>query len=106
MLIKRDTIFSETLRKYPPVGATQRICEESYKIPDSDVTLEKGTKVLVPIYAIHHDPVYYENPNAFDPDRFGKNKKLHDNGTYLPFGDGPRICIGDIFRQIIETFNN
>jgi len=82
---------------------TQRICEESYKIPDSDVVLEKGTKVLVPIYAIHHDPLYYENPNAFDPDRFfGENKKLYNNDTYLPFGDGPRICIGNIFKQIIK----
>ncbi|CAL1683798.1 unnamed protein product [Lasius platythorax] len=90
-----DCVVRETLRKYPPIGSTQRICEESYRIPDSDVVLEKGTKVLVPIYAIHHDPLYYKNPHVFDPDRFiGENKKLHDNGTYLPFGNGPRICIG------------
>ncbi|EFN69191.1 Probable cytochrome P450 6a13 [Camponotus floridanus] len=96
-----DCIVHETLRKYPPVGATQRICEKSYKIPDSDVVLEKGTKVLVPIYAIHHDSLYYKNPNAFDPDRFiDENKKLHDNNTYLPFGDGPRICIGMKFAYI------
>ncbi|XP_029161427.1 probable cytochrome P450 6a13 [Nylanderia fulva] len=96
-----DCIVRESLRKYPPVGATQRICEESYKIPDSDVVLEKGTKVIVPIYAIHHDPLYYKNPNVFDPDRFsGENKKLHDNDTFLPFGSGPRICIGMKFAYL------
>ncbi|XP_070161412.1 cytochrome P450 6B7-like [Polyergus mexicanus] len=96
-----DCVVRETLRKYPPVGATQRICAESYKIPDSDVVLEKGTKVLVPIYAIHHDPLYYKNPNIFDPDRFiDENKKLHDNDTYLPFGNGPRICIGMKFAYV------
>ncbi|XP_029161308.1 uncharacterized protein LOC114933041 [Nylanderia fulva] len=96
-----DCIVRETLRKYPPVGMTQRICENSYRIPDSDVILEKGTKVIVPIYAIHHDPLYYKNPNVFDPDRFiGENKKLHDNGTYLPFGSGPRICIGMKFAYL------
>lgn len=80
----------------------QRICGKSYKIPDSNVVLEKGTKVLAPIYAIHHDPLYYKNPNAFDPDRFfGENKNLH-NDTYLPFGIGPRICIGNTFKQIIK----
>ncbi|KAM0725021.1 putative cytochrome P450 6a14 [Formica fusca] len=96
-----DCVVRETLRKYPPVGATQRICAESYKIPDSDVVLEKGTKVLVPIYAIHHDPLYYKNPNVFDPNRFiDENKKLHDNDTYLPFGNGPRICIGMKFAYV------
>jgi len=86
---------------------TQRICEKLYKIPDSDVVLEKGTKVLIPIYAIHHDPLYYKNPNAFDPNRFfGENKKFHDKDTYLPFGSGPRICIGNIFKQIIKHLYN
>ncbi|XP_029161460.1 probable cytochrome P450 6a13 [Nylanderia fulva] len=96
-----DCIVRESLRKYPPIGATQRICKEPYRIPDSDVILEKGTKVIVPIYAIHHDPLYYKNPNVFDPDRFiSENKKLHHNGTYLPFGSGPRICIAMKFAYL------
>ncbi|XP_072758030.1 probable cytochrome P450 6a14 [Anoplolepis gracilipes] len=97
-----DCIVCETLRKYPPVGAMQRTCQKSYKIPDSDVVLEKGTKILMPIYAIHHDPLYYKNPNTFDPDRFlDENKKMsHDKEAYLPFGDGPRICIGMKFGYI------
>ncbi|XP_029165362.1 probable cytochrome P450 6a13 [Nylanderia fulva] len=74
---------------------------ESYRIPDSDVVLGKGTKVIVPIYAIHYDPLYYKNPNVFDPDRFiGESKKLHDNDTYLPFGNRPRICIVSLVTLI------
>lgn len=85
---------------------TQRMCEESYKIPDSDVVIEKGTKVLVPIHAIHHDPLYYKDPDVFDPDRFlEENKKLRDNYTFLPFGEGPRICIGkSLINAPIEYF--
>ncbi|KAH0946702.1 hypothetical protein HN011_009582 [Eciton burchellii] len=96
-----DRVIRETLRKYPPVAMTQRVCEESYQIPGTDVVIEKGTKVLVPIYAIHHDPLYYKNPDVFDPDRFlDENKKLRDNYAFLPFGDGPRICIGMRFAYM------
>jgi cytochrome P450 family 6 len=95
-IVFKNIKFLETLRKYPPVAMTQRVCEESYQIPGTDVVIEKGTKVLVPIYAIHHDPLYYKNPDVFDPDRFlDENKKLRDNYAFLPFGDGPRICIGN-----------
>lgn len=96
-LSKKRFTFIETLRKYPPVAMTQRVCDEPYRIPDTDVVIEKGTKVLVPIFAIHHDPRYYENPDIFDPDRFlDENKKLRNNYAFLPFGDGPRICIGNL----------
>ena len=55
----------------------------------------KGINVIIPVYAIHHDPRYYPEPNRFDPERFSEeNKKTRPEGTYLPFGDGPRICIG------------
>jgi len=52
-------------------------------------------KVLIPTYSLHHDPAYYPNPELFDPLRFTEdNKASRPNGTFLPFGDGPRICIG------------
>lgn len=50
---------------------------------------------MLPIYDIHHDEQYYENPSKFDPDRFSDENKKHIKPfTYLPFGAGPRICIG------------
>ncbi|KAF7991637.1 hypothetical protein HCN44_010438 [Aphidius gifuensis] len=88
-----DCVIRETLRMHTPVGVTPRICNKPYKIPGTDVVIEKGIKVLIPIHAIHHDPNIYPNPSTFNPDRF-ENKKLRDNCTFLPFGEGPRICIG------------
>ena len=88
-------MFSETLRKHPPVGMVPRLCNKTYEVSGTDLIIEKGIKVLIPIQAIHHDPQYYPEPEKFDPDRFlEKNKKFRDSCTFLPFGDGPRVCIG------------
>lgn len=90
-----DRVVNETLRKHPPAPVNARVCTQDYIIPGTDITIEKGNRIAVPVYAIHHDPKYYPNPSKFDPDRFlEENKKLRENGTFLPFGDGPRICIG------------
>lgn len=89
--------MTETLRKHPPVGVVPRMCNKSYTLPETDLIIEKNMKILVPIHAIHHDPKYYPNPSVFDPDRFlDVNKKLRDSCTFLPFGEGPRICIGNV----------
>lgn len=54
--------------------------------------------VWIPIYGIHHDPTYFPNPDKFDPERFSdENKHNIQPGTYLPFGIGPRNCIGSRF---------
>lgn len=53
-------------------------------------------QVLIPIRAIHNDPKYYPNPDKFDPDRFSEeNKHSIIPGSYMPFGAGPRNCIGN-----------
>lgn len=96
-----NQVIEETLRKYPPVVLLARTCVKNYKIPETDVTLEKGTNVFVPVYAIHHDPEFYPNPELFDPDRFTEeNKAKRPQFTYLPFGEGPRICIGVRFGML------
>lgn len=62
-----------------------------------NVTLEKGTTIAIPTIALHHDPKYYSEPERFDPERFyGDQKTGHTivDRPYLPFGDGPRNCIG------------
>jgi cytochrome P450 family 6 len=52
--------------------------------------------VLLPILALHHDPKYYPDPERFDPERFSEEgKKTRPQFSYLPFGEGPRICIGE-----------
>ncbi|KAJ8965098.1 hypothetical protein NQ317_010501 [Molorchus minor] len=91
-------VIDETLRMYSPLPFVTRECVESYKIPDEDTTIEVGTGVMIPIEALHYDPEYFENPTTFDPDRFSEeNKKNIPQYAYLPFGEGPRICIGERF---------
>jgi cytochrome P450 len=87
--------FSETLRKYPAVPILNRECIKTYKLPDTDIVLEKGILTVIPVLALHHDPKYYPDPERFDPERFSEEEKAkRHHYVYLPFGEGPRICIG------------
>ncbi|KAK4885360.1 hypothetical protein RN001_001631 [Aquatica leii] len=90
-----NQVIEETLRKYPPVAFIGRRCVKDCKIPGTAVILEKDMYIDISILGIHHDPEYYPEPEKFDPERFSeKNKNLRNACTYLPFGDGPRTCIG------------
>lgn len=85
----------EVLRKFPPLPFIFRECVQDYRIPNTDVLLEKGSRVLIPIKCIHYDREYYEDPDKFDPERFSsENKNEIQQIAYLPFGEGPRICLG------------
>lgn len=86
---------------YPPLRYLQRIATDDYKVSGTDITLDKGTEVLIPVYAIHHDPEIYEKPNEFRPERFNPSEdvKRHPQ-AFLGFGDGPRNCIGLRFGRM------
>lgn len=87
--------FLETLRLYPPVPVLNRDCTKQYTIPGTSVTIEKGTPIMIPTYGLHHDEKYYPDPEKFIPERFSdENKKSLSEMPYMPFGEGPRICIG------------
>ncbi|ENN82844.1 hypothetical protein YQE_00788, partial [Dendroctonus ponderosae] len=89
-----DKVVNEALRKFPPLPFIPRKCTRNYQIPGTDVVLEKGTGVHIPVWGIHNDPEYFPNPDVFDPERFSeKNKASRPEYSYLPFGAGPRICI-------------
>ncbi|KAF2906077.1 hypothetical protein ILUMI_00104 [Ignelater luminosus] len=90
-----DKCISEAFRKHPPSSFLRRECSKAYTFPATDLTIEKGTMVLLPTFGIHRDPKYYPNPEKFDPERFNpENKAKRPPFTWLPFGGGPRICIG------------
>lgn len=94
--IKRKSSI-ESLRKYPAVMVLSRVCTKEYDIPDSNVTIEKGTAIMIPVYGLHRDEKYYPDPEKFDPSRFfdeNKNGKTICEMPYFPFGEGPRNCIG------------
>lgn len=60
-----------------------------------------GTKLILPVIGLHRDPDFYPNPDKFDPENFSYEKEsLRPNGVYLPFGDGPRRCLGAYFTTI------
>ncbi|XP_053680546.1 probable cytochrome P450 9f2 [Anopheles nili] len=96
-----DMVVSEVLRMWPPASATDRLCVRDYVLNDGDrlkFTIDKGTVVFIPISGLHHDPQYFPNPSKFDPERFSEaNREKINPSTYLPFGIGPRNCIGSRF---------
>ena len=90
-----DAVVSETLRKYPPVARLNRVAAQKHQLGDTGITLNKGSVVNILVYAIHHNEEYYPEPEKFKPERFlPENRDLIKPYTYLPFGIGPRNCIG------------
>ncbi|XP_058794276.1 cytochrome P450 6A1-like isoform X2 [Phymastichus coffea] len=93
-------VYSETLRKYPPLMVIMRRSTESYTFSGSKLTIPKGMRVWIPVYAIQRDPQIYPNPDTFDPERFDDEISKHRNlSFYLPFGAGPRNCIAARFAN-------
>ncbi|XP_032682946.1 cytochrome P450 9e2-like [Odontomachus brunneus] len=104
-----DAVVSETLRMYPVAVAFDRVCKRDFELPPTlpgvkPYTVKKGHGIWIPIYGFHHDPKYFEEPDKFNPERFlGEQKKyILNTGVYLPFGAGPRMCIGNRFA-LLET---
>ena len=86
--------FPESLRLNPPIPEVARKCQKEYRTVDG-LVVEKGVKVVVPIFAIHRDPTLYQEPELFKPERFaGKSLKARPTYPFMPFGDGPRSCLG------------
>ncbi|EAT41572.2 AAEL006804-PA [Aedes aegypti] len=93
-----DMIVSETLRKWPPGVISNRYCNKNYLYDDGRGTqfvIEKGQVILIPSYCIQRDPRYFPDPDRFDPERFNEANRAQINTcAYIPFGVGPRNCIG------------
>lgn len=88
-------VILETLRKHPSLPFLNRICIEDCDIPNTNIRIEKGTKIIICMNAIHRDPDIFPDPDKFDPLRFTKeNIASRHSCTYFPFGEGPRACIG------------
>nr|AHZ12896.1 cytochrome P450 monooxygenase [Panonychus citri] len=87
-----DAVINETLRIDPPVVVFQRTAHEDYTLPGTNISIPKNTRITIPIHAIHHDPDNYNDPEEYKPERFIYQSPKPF--TFLPFGAGPRICIG------------
>lgn len=94
-----EMIIKESMRLYPPAWATTR--EAIADIEIGGYAIRKGETTIVNIYGLHHDAAYFPNPEQFDPERFSpENEKSIPKYAYLPFGGGPRVCIGNAFAMM------
>lgn len=94
-----EMIVKETLRLYPVSWAIGRQAIED--VTFGDYILPKGSLVFVSPYLMQHDARFFEEPEAFIPERFSDNyEKRLSRYVYFPFGGGPRICIGQAFAMM------
>ncbi|XP_077880881.1 cytochrome P450 3A21-like [Ictidomys tridecemlineatus] len=108
-----DMVVNETLRLYAIACRIERICKKDVEI--NGVPIRKGTVVMISSYVLHRDPLHWPEPEEFCPERFSKNNKDSINlYVYMPFGNGPRNCIGMRFAlmntklalvKVIQTFS-
>ncbi|XP_023174912.2 probable cytochrome P450 28a5 [Drosophila hydei] len=100
-----DACVQESIRIFPPVFMSNKLCTEPIELPNKkgeNFTVERGTTVIVPHYSFMLDEEFFPNPQAFQPERFMQPdaaKKYREQGVFMGFGDGPRICIGMRFAM-------
>lgn len=92
-------VIQEAMRLYPSLPLITRMAGEDVEVGGH--RFRKGTFIFVPIYALHRHRRLWRDPDAFDPDRFGPEESAgRHRFAYLPFGGGPRVCIGQTFALI------
>ena len=95
-------VVYEAVRLCPPVALAGRTAMRDIEVDGYRV--EAGSTLVVGIFAMQRDPALWENPLVFDPDRFSaENFSGHDRWQFIPFGGGPRSCIGDHFAMLEAT---
>jgi len=95
-LVLTRQVIQETLRLYPPAALLLRVARADDTIGGR--TIRSGDTVMLPIYALHRSTCWWSDPDQFDPGRFAPDVD-HKRYTYLPFGEGPRMCIGAGFAM-------
>lgn len=76
-----------------------RVALQDYKVPETNLHIAKGTPIIIPMLGLHHDPQYFSHPEVYDPERFSEqNKKSLIPCVYMPFGEGPHVCIGKFLQ--------
>lgn len=96
LLSKTKCVWQEAMRLYPPGSIITRRAMVSHRIMDTEV--KKGAMVVIAPWLMHRHHAYWQNPDDFDPTRFSEeNISNIPKGVYMPFGTGPRVCIGAMF---------
>ncbi len=90
--------FEETMRLYPPAAMITRSAVDDDKFEDYEIP--KGSQIILAPWILHRHKTLWDHPERFDPERFfGENRNKIDRFAYLPFGVGPRVCIGARFAM-------
>ncbi|XP_032676678.1 cytochrome P450 9e2-like [Odontomachus brunneus] len=93
-----DQVISESQRAIPTLGFMTRLCTDTIDLKGSDglvCSVEPGTNIVISVHGLQKDSSYWENPDLFDPERFSPDKKHNiEKFAFLPFGEGPRMCVG------------
>jgi cytochrome P450 len=96
-LVFTRQVISEALRLYPSALQLYRVCVRPTEV--AGVAMKVGQRIVIPVYALHRHRRYWRDPNVFDPDRFAPEAPPPDRHVYMPFGAGPRICLGAAFAM-------
>ncbi|KAH8312624.1 hypothetical protein KR044_011733 [Drosophila immigrans] len=101
--------LTETTRKYPGLPILNRMCTQDYQLPDSKLVVKKGTPILISLLGMHRDEEYFPQPLSYQPERFSDEIRNYTPAAYMPFGEGPRHCIGNyiyfIYNEMILNNN-
>jgi cytochrome P450 len=101
-LVVVTQVLKEAMRLYPPAPVLTRITREAMELGGK--RLEAGSLIVMPIFAIHRHRRLWQDPDRFDPERFApEREQQHSRYQFMPFGAGPRICIGASFAMIEAT---
>jgi cytochrome P450 len=101
-LVLVQQVLKESMRLYPPAPLLARQAIEDIELGGERI--RRGMSVVMPVYAIHRHTRRWSNPDVFDPSRFSPEKEAAiERYQYLPFGAGPRICIGMAFAMMEAT---
>ncbi|VVD04285.1 unnamed protein product [Leptidea sinapis] len=88
--------LKEGMRVFPSLGFLIRECARKYTFKELGFSVDEGVRIIIPVQALHNDPQYFDEPAEFRPERFGPDSFSEKNKyVYLPFGAGPRACIGE-----------
>ena len=101
-LVYTARVLKESLRLYPPAWAMVRMANEECEI--GGFRIPRKTGVIMSPWVMHRDPRYFDDPERFDPDRWTEQfQRGLPRFAYLPFGGGPRMCIGAGDRQVARS---
>ncbi len=101
-LVVVQQVLKEAMRLFPAAAMMQRCAQHNTRL--GDVPVKRGTLISVPVYAIHRHRRLWSDPDTFDPSRFAPEQAAHHaRYQFMPFGAGPRVCIGGAFAMIEAT---